>query len=342
MSDYGIIVKDKEGRTSLHSSYSNLIYIGKITSVVSTNHLWATGENYKEYSTTNYYNVVYTSTYSYTLPKDLQYIVPFYKPKYLGQKIAPVEMNKEGDTWKFIVSHEDATSPPDIYLFCLMSELNPTLTDSYGLNVYKPDGVTPVFSTEYKPLKATQTLFLDPPYEETNASNEYTMGVGNTAFFYTTGISSDTMFSWQSNSFGNKYYTKDKSGTTKKKCKGISVFGACIGWTEAKPWASNLTTWTHFASCISIYNTKLAISHVNTSGGKYYEFVTGDTVYGVGPISMSVGLKSGIGLKIDALGTKFLDINFNEDVDTPKTIAPQSSTNRYKSTIMLANASDYD
>ena len=343
MPDYGIIVKDIENRISLHSDYSNLVFIGKATVGYDTKRLWATGENFYAYEDRKFWSeILFTTKYNYTLPKDLNYIIPFYKPKYLGQKIAPIEVSKNGLDWNFVVSHEGSGNGygdhPDIYIFASMSELNPTLTDPYGLNVYGPDGVTPVFSTQYKPLRATKTLWLEPPMEYTNADYNLDMGIKNSTAQYSEGINSDTMFAWQSNSFGNKYYKESDSGEDT---------ADRILFKKKTPWASAHVAWTHFVSCISLYNNVVYIEHANNAGGDYYERVKGSSyadALGAGVLSLSGDVFAGkVGIKIEGIGQQLLNIEYDGGEPTaPNVTAPMSATNRFKSGIMFANASDYD
>jgi hypothetical protein len=329
MSDkYGIIAWDRFNRVTLHSEYSNLIYLGKVVSPVSSSRVWLTGSGLKGYDT-NKFNVGITSRYVYT--SSLNYLIPFFRPAAANSSIAPISMKKSGDAWEFTIVHDEGFAP-QIYFFGLFSELNPTVTDEYGVNVYKEDGSLS-YSSQFKPLKLDRITTSESPALDSSTlePEKFNLKSRPSSYKYFRTYP-DTLVSWSSVAYAGMYYKATREWSEKR----TRVFEQTRQCGDAN------VAWTELRASISVGASGVQLSYIGASGGWAYNRDCGSWGYGWVAVFVVGLLTGGLILAAAAATAAYVYNDLRGDAKVPVYEAPLALTTNHAMTIMTTRASYYE
>ncbi len=168
---YGFEAKNDSGNVIINDTIENLHFIGKATR--GSNDVAAGGDSYNDfpgYSGSNdaldgrvvhYYTITCSGT-----------PVAFIKPNDYSRWHGIIKQSVSGTTWSFdvMISGESQSNPPDLYCFVNADDI-PSVSDTYGMIVYKSDGTTKTFDSRRQPLAITGGGTASaPPSDPTNSS----------------------------------------------------------------------------------------------------------------------------------------------------------------------------
>ena len=168
---YGFEAKNDNGKVIINDTIENLHFIGKATR--GSNDVAAGGDSYNDfpgYSGSNdaldgrvvhYYTITCSGT-----------PVAFIKPNDYSRWHGIIKQSVSGTTWSFdvMISGESQSNPPDLYCFVNADDI-PSVSDTYGMIVYKSDGTTKTFDSRRQPLAITGGGAASaPPSDPTNSS----------------------------------------------------------------------------------------------------------------------------------------------------------------------------
>jgi hypothetical protein len=337
---YGIEVRSDAGSVNLHSDYASLVYVDKLTVATHTERFWLGGTGFKGYNA-QHFEVGYTSEYIWTPPKDLTTVIPFYKPSYYTQKIAPSNFYKQNDgTWLITIIHNgNIDQVPTIYFFTDMIELSPTITDIYGLNVYNEQQAL-VFSTEYIPLKIDGTYSIRPP--DIIGSNNGHIQPTHANTVRTHVKEQDTMYSFVSLAYGVLSWDRKNSWKESKKECIVSCCGVDVCWKESRTCGSFEARWSSFvASVHQTSSNTISVGYIGEFGGWYLNKDCGGWKIHLGVAAFLVALISPMVALAVVIG---VEINNNNlaDVDIKYYDTPALPENNFETTIMMTRSSYYE
>jgi hypothetical protein len=164
VSDNGIYVTDDDGYIAFHSDYSSVVYIGEFDISASPVQVNYTGDYEIPMTATvksTYYDLGWIVQFRINTVAD--YILPFYNPNFNGQKIAIMDMIRDGTSWVVnMVYSGNANSAPRLFCFApLASVVSPTPND-WGVSCFDADGNL-IFTDSMRPLKVDDVVQVTHP-----------------------------------------------------------------------------------------------------------------------------------------------------------------------------------
>ena len=276
---YGIKSFGPDGYLNLHSDYSSIVYAGEMTKnaepaqpTYAAEHAITITPQMKRG------NYGQGWTIQYTIDLDVDYMIPFYKPAFDGQKIAIMDIINEGTTWVVNLLYDGyASQYPAVYAFAPLTELPSVQLNDYGIAVYDANSDI-VFTDNMRPLKVDDTVLVqhdttirttgkgscgndDSCHVDFNPDNPTTV-TGNTA------NTKNKLYHIVPSAYGGLAFKNSWSGT---------LHCGFLGWGD-RPVQWDYYSWSSFRGVVS--HPRGASDHVTDYLGDFsgalHQYVQGD------------------------------------------------------------------
>ena len=163
---YGFTAVNTSGQVIISDEMENLHFFGKAT---------LTGNDGGDYGDFPGYSGAYDTLdgriiFTYTITTPATPLV-FIKPNDYNRWHAMLTKSHVGNNWTFdvIVSGTSSSNPPELYCFVNANNSSGS-SDTYGLIVWKSDGVTRTFDSRYNPLAISSGGTIIPPTDPTDTA----------------------------------------------------------------------------------------------------------------------------------------------------------------------------
>ena len=193
---YGFEAKNDSGNVIINDTIENLHFIGTATKGSSYSGYGDFPTYSGSYDTLDgrvicYYTITCTGT-----------PVAFIKPNDYSRWHGLVKQSVSGTTWTFHVmsSGTSTSNTPDVYCFVNADDV-PSSSETYGMQVFKSDGVTKTFDSRKQPLAITGGGNAVSPTDPTNSSG--LPGVTNNAPWNSATLDHDFRSSSQYTAYSN-------------------------------------------------------------------------------------------------------------------------------------------
>jgi len=185
-----------------------------------------------------------------------------------------------GDSvWGIDVAVAGTSSPaaPKLYIFTEPGAVPTPVSDSYGLTVYTPDGVTATFDSRKSPLLINGGSSITPPTSIIASTNALSPVETHWVEHSLNGLSAtDIMFCAPSLAQAEREYTTSQHN---EDCTGLDVCGACIGWEEV--WDRSDTWWAFYRNGFQIKDNKFKSGWLTYNVGHHYHESESDRFIGI-------------------------------------------------------------
>jgi hypothetical protein len=162
---YGFEAKNDSGKVIINDEIENLHFLGKAT-LGYNNSAYGVFPDYSGPNSALDGRVIHTYTITSTGNP-----VAFIKPNDYSRWYAIIYQASVGNTWTFqvLVSGTSTLNAPDLYCFVNANDV-PASSDSYGMIVFKSDGVTKTFDSRIQPLAITGGENVISPIDPTDTA----------------------------------------------------------------------------------------------------------------------------------------------------------------------------
>jgi hypothetical protein len=272
---FGIKSYGEDGYLNLHSDYGNIVYIGHPN---SNNTPTAIQVDIPE---SQYYKFNLGWTIVYYVNTLVDFIIPFYKPAFLGQEVAIRDVFKNTAGWEItLVFSGGATNIPEIYLFSDLASAPNNGESSgpdaqYGVRVMDANGNI-TFRTDRKILKVDSITEIVAPTairvaavsgsscKSTSTCDQW-FDLTPDTFTYPqldAPVTDNTIFSLISDSYGSVSGKWNKSWD--RCCNSIC--------TRKRKYVSLYATWCNYVSSLRhVSGNTMQCGWIGAEAGKFFQ-----------------------------------------------------------------------